>query len=127
MTEHADCCRVCGHFKEEHRSHIGVDHTGEKVKHVGCRVVVKRSELELPEFGISSVGHTCSCHGFKPNTYLRRAIKKYQKFLRGLPKTSDNLYKRKEIESAIRRFRKSIKENPENLLEWQKEKLKIEV
>ncbi|MEE9339545.1 MAG: hypothetical protein V3U87_15840 [Methylococcaceae bacterium] len=112
-------CRVCGHPKDQHGSHIGPDWTGEKIKHVCCRFIVKRSEIDMHEFGISSIGHNCSCDGFKPNTSLKRAIKKYQKFLRGLERTSANIYKRREIEKVIRRFRKSIKENPENLLSWQ--------
>jgi len=115
-------CKVCGHLKSEHRSHIGPDHTGQKINHVGCNVVVKREDVDfMKEFGISSLGHSCSCHGVKENTYLQRGIDKYRKFLRGLPKTNDNLYKRKEIESQIRRLKKSIKENPLNLLHWQKE------
>jgi len=112
-------CRICKHPKDEHHFHIAPDHTGQKIKHIGCRVIVKRSKIVMDEFGISSIGHTCSCDGFKPNTTLKRAIKKYQKFLRGLERTSNNIYKRKEIEKVIRRFKKSIKENPKNLLHWQ--------
>lgn len=119
-------CRVCGHPKEEHKGHIARDWTGEKTNHISCRIIVKRDSINGMEmFGVTSIGHTCSCHGFKPNTSLKRAIKKYQKFLRGLPRTSDNIYKRREIEKTIRRFRKDIKENPKNLLHWQLEEQKV--
>jgi len=114
-------CKICGHSKDEHKSHIAPDHTGQKINHVGCRVVIKRSEIDMHEFGISSIGHTCSCDGFKPNTKLKRAIKKYQKYLKELERTSDNIYKRQEIKRVINRFKKSIKENPKNLLHWQLE------
>ena len=118
-------CRVCGHPKDEHRGHIAPDWTGQKVNHVGCRVIVKTDYIEdfLSKGNTMPVGHSCSCDGFKPNTKLKRAIKKYKKFLKTLPLTVDNMYRRKEVESAIRRFKQMIKDNPKNLLHWQIEKL----
>jgi hypothetical protein len=111
-------CRI------SHHSHIGPDHTHQKIKHIGCRVTVKKDKIDfMGDFGISEIGHACSCDGFKPNTSLKRAIKKYQKYLKGLPK--DDLYEIKEIKSVIRRFKKDIKENPKNLLHWQLEELKL--
>jgi len=122
-----EVCIICNHLKSEHHSHIAPDHTGEKIKHVNCRVVIKTDVITdfLAKGNDMPIGHTCSCDGFKPNTKLLRAIKKYQKYLRGLPKTVNNMYKRKEIEKVIRRFKKSIKQNPKNLLYWQLEELKV--
>ena len=121
MTEQV--CRICNHPKSEHHSHIAPDHTGEKIKHVNCRVVIKTEIITdfLGKGNDMPIGHTCSCDGFKPNTSLKRAIKKYKKYLKDLPKVYENMYKRKEIQSTIRRFRQSIKENPDNLLHWQRE------
>jgi len=118
-------CRVCGHLKSEHKGHVAPDWTGQKINHISCRVTVKTDYIEdfLYKGNTMPIGHSCSCHGFKPNTSLKQAIKKYQKFLKTLPKTSDNLYRIKEVQSAIRRFRKSIKENPDNLLHWQKKEV----
>ena len=125
-----DDCKICGHPKSDHGSHIGPDHTGQKIKHIGCKVTVKRTKVDLRDIGISSIGHTCSCHGVKPNTSLKGAIKKYQKYLKELKNqelTADtirsNIYKIKEIKKVIRRFKKDIKENPKNLLWWQLEEL----
>ena len=114
-------CRICEHPKKEHTGHIAPDHTGQKINHIGCKVIMKTEYIKdfLGKGNTMPMNHACSCHGFKPNTYLKQGIKKYLKFLRELPRTSDNIYKRKEIESTIRRFRKSIKENPKNLLHWQ--------
>lgn len=125
MTE--ELCRICKHPKSQHHSHVAPDHTGQNIRHVGCMVVIKTDIITdfLGKGNDMPIGHTCSCDGFKPNTKLKRAIKKYQTYLRGLPKTVDNMYKRKEIEKVIRRFKKSIKENPKNLLHWQKEELKV--
>ena len=95
-------CRVCGHSKEQHKSHIGPDYTGQKIKHISCNEIVKRSEIDMHEFGISSIGHRCSCDGFKPNTSLKRAIKEISKISSKTLDptiTVDNLYKRKEIKS----------------------------
>lgn len=112
-------CKICGHDKELHTVHISPDHTGQKVKHVGCHFTVASERLDFG-LGEMPIKHSCSCHGVKENTYLMNGIKKYQKFLRELPKTSSNIYRRKEVESQIRRLRKSIKENPLNLLHWQR-------
>lgn len=116
-------CKICGHDKKEHRGHIAPDWTGRKVNHISCYFTVKRDDVSgfMSNLGVTSVGHACSCDGFKPNTSLKRAIKKYKKFLKELPQTSDNLYRRKEVMDAIKRFRKSIRDNPKNLLYWQKE------
>lgn len=117
-----ELCRVCKHDKKLHGSHIGPDHTGQKIKHISCNFEVKRSKIDLDFFGITSIGHRCSCDGFKHNTSLKRAIKKYQKYLKTLDKNlSVNIYKISEIKKVIRRFRKSIKDNPKNLLHWQLE------
>jgi hypothetical protein len=117
-------CRICNHPKENHTVHIAPDWTGQKTKHVGCNTIVKKEKIDFMKgFGITEMGHACSCDGFKPNTSLRRAIKKYTKFLKDNPPTADNLYRRKQVKDAMRRFRKSIKENPKNLLHWQLEEL----
>jgi hypothetical protein len=119
-------CRICNHPKENHTVHIGPDWTGQKIKHVGCKVIIKKEKIDFMDmFGIGEIGHSCSCDGFKPNTKLKRAIKKYLKFLKEHPATSDNLYRRHQVKDAIKRFRKSIKENPKNLLHWQLEELKL--
>jgi len=118
-------CKICGHPKSDHNVHIGPDHTGKKTKHITCYFhVTKTVMIDGGPFGDIATNHCCSCDGFKPNTSTKRAIKKYQKYLKTLPKTSDNLFKRKEILSKIRSFRKSIKENPKNLLHWQMDDFK---
>jgi len=116
-------CKICGHLKSEHTGHIGTDHTGEKINHISCHHSVgKKDSMDMGIFGNVTITHSCSCHGVKPHTYLKRAIKKYQKYHKGLDKTlSVNVYKRKEIQKAIRHLRSEIKENPENKLWWQKQ------
>ena len=86
----------------------------------GCKKKI-RVDDSLGKGNTMPIGHTCSCHGVKPNTYLKKGIKKYQKFLRTLPKTVDNMYRRKEIQTFIRSSKKAIEENPKNLLWWQLE------
>lgn len=111
-------CRVCGHLKSEHQIYIGPNWIDKKVKHVSCVVIIKRTEVDLSDIGISSIGHRCSCDGFKPNTSLKRAIKKYTKALK---ERDFSEYKIKEVKDVIRRFRKDIRDNPKNLLHWQLE------
>ena len=113
-------CKICDHPKSEHKSHIGPDWTGEKIKHIGCRVIVKRDKVDMKEIGITSIGHNCSCHGVKPNTSLKAAIKKYTKYIKD-NKATISPYKVKKLRDTMRRFRKDIKENPKNLLHWQLE------
>jgi hypothetical protein len=121
MTE--KLCRICNHPTSKHHSHIGPDWTGQKIKHIGCIVVIKTDYIEdfLGEGNTMPIGHTCSCHGFKPNTDLKRAIKKYQKYLKEHEDLSE--YRVKELKDVIRRFRKDIKDNPENLLHWQRREI----
>ena len=116
-------CKVCGHAKDEHKGHIAPDHTGQKINHISCRVIIKREEVDfMGGFGVSSIGHTCSCHGVKPNTSLKNAIKKYEKHLKTLdPNLVKNQYARKELKAIIKRFKQNIKDNPKNLLHWQLE------
>jgi hypothetical protein len=76
-------------------------------------------------FGTIPVTHSCSCDGMKPNTSLKRAIKKYQKFLKEETDATlvKDMYIRKQVKDAIKRFKESIKENPENLLHWQRKEI----
>lgn len=116
-------CKICGHPKKEHKGHIGPDHTGKKINHIGCRVVVKTEYIKdfLGKGNIMPVGHTCSCDGFKKNTSLKRAIRRYKKFLKTEtdPSLVKDMYVRKQVLDAIKRFRKMIRDNPQNLLYWQ--------
>ncbi len=116
-------CRICGHPKSEHHIHIGPDHIESKVKHINCMVRVKVEYISdfLGEGNTMPIGHTCSCHGFKPNTYLNQAIRKYKKYLKTLPINADTYFKRIELKKLIKQFKNDIKENPKNLLHWQLE------
>jgi len=126
METEKQTCKVCGHLKSEHSVHVAPDHTGQKIKHVGCRVRVKTDYINdfLGQGNTMSIGHTCSCHGVKPNTSLKNAIKKYQKYLKTLdPNLVCNMYRRKEIKEVIKRFKKDVEDNPENKLWWQKQEI----
>lgn len=127
MTTEKDC-RICGHPKSEHHVHVSPDLTGEKIKHVGCMVRMKTDYIEdfLGKGNTMPIGHTCSCHGVKANTYLKSGIKKMLKKLKTLDKSlSVNIYRRKELKKYIKDFRKDINENPKNLLWWQLEELEV--
>lgn len=113
-------CQICGHSKSEHHSHIGPSLSGKKIKHVGCVVTMKRTPIDMKEFGITSIGHSCSCHGVKPNTYLKSGIREMMKARKD---KSVGSYERNELNRNIRRFKQDVKENPKNLLHWQLEAL----
>ncbi len=121
-------CKVCGHPKDEHHSHVSPDLTGNKIKHIGCMVRVKIDYIEdfLGKGNTMPIGHTCSCHGVKENTYLKSGIKNMLKKLKTLDKSlSQNIYRRRELMNYIKDFRKDIKENPKNLLWWELEGIKV--
>ena len=123
MTSNSECnCKVCGHPKSEHRSHTHPDWTNRKITSKSCSHHVGEStSIDMGTLGVIPINHQCSCDGYKPNTSLMKAIKKYQKFLRNETdkRLVKDMYIRKQVLDAIKRFRKSIKENPENKLHWQ--------
>ena len=120
--EMTEMCRLCKHPKKLHTGHMHKDSSGTRMNHINCNFVVKRTEIDLGVFGITDAGHTCSCHGFKPNTYLMRGVKRCKAKLKPLDKTLvRDMYEVSDLRKEIRRLKKLIQENPKNLLWWQKE------
>ena len=115
-------CRLCGHPKKMHTGHIAKDLAGTRRNHINCNFIVKRTKIDLGAFGITDAGHSCSCHGFKPNTYLMQGIKSMKAKLKTLDKNLvSDMYEIRDLRKHIRRFKKDIQENPKNLLWWQRE------
>ena len=115
-------CRLCKHPKKLHTGHIVKDTSGTRMIHINCKFVIERTEIDLGVFGVTNAGHTCSCHGFKPNTYLMRGIKRCKAKLKTLDKNLvSDMYEVRNLRKSIRRLKKLIQENPKNLYWWQKE------
>lgn len=112
-------CSVCGHPKKDHLPHEHKDHRNKTVVTISCRHTIGQADsMDMGIFGNVAITHSCSCHGVKPNTYLKRAVTKYSKFIKE-NKEKLSSYKVSEIRERLRYFRKKIRENPENKLWWQ--------